>query len=85
MALVGLATRVAWCQSKLLNGKGVRWPGISRPVSNSGHAEMGSSMSSLSPGAHGCTSDQQRPLLEQNTSMVTARAVGFFFFFFVIV
>ena len=77
MALVGPATRVAWRWSKLLNGKGVRWPGIAWPASDSGHAEVGSSASSSSPGARGCASDRQRPSLERNASTATAHAVGY--------
>ena len=76
-ALVGPATRVAWRRSKLLNGNGVGWPGIARPVSDSGHAEVGSSASSLSPGVRGCASDRQRPSLERNALTATARALGY--------
>ena len=76
-ALVGKVTRWAWCRSKLLNGKGVGWPGIAQPASDSGHAEVGSSALSSSPGAHGCASDRQSPSLERNVSTATARAVGY--------
>ena len=76
-ALVGKSTRWAWCRSKLLNGDGVRWPGIARSASDSGHVEVGSSASSSSPGARGCASDRQSPSLERNALTATARAVGY--------
>ena len=75
-ALVGKVTRWAWCRSILLNGESVRWPGIARLASDSGHAEVGPSASSSSPGARGCTSDRQRPSLERNASTATAHAAG---------